>query len=76
MNSCKIALISAWIRPKLTLKYAGRDPVIPPKKQLIIRTLKKRPGLEVVIGLTTEFAYKSLFYGASRDQKDNGLLDF
>ena len=76
MNFCKIALISAWIRPKLTLKYACRNPVIPPKKQLIIRMLKKRPGLRVVIGVTTEFAYKSLFQGASRDQKDNGLLDF
>jgi hypothetical protein len=61
MNSCKIALISAQIWPKLNLKYACRNPVIPPEKQLIIRMLKKRPGLEVVLGVTTGFAFKPLF---------------
>jgi hypothetical protein len=29
--------------------------------------VKKIAGLKVVVGLTTEYAYKSLFHGVSRD---------
>jgi len=51
----------------MSLNYGGLNPNHITKKANGNQDFQKRPGLKVVIGLTAEYVYKSLFHAASGD---------
>jgi hypothetical protein len=58
------------------LQYASLTPALSPPKADVYQENIKRPSVEVVTGLTTEFAYKPVLKGVSRDQKKHGPSNF